>query len=202
MARNLGPKHKLCRRLGKCIWGSPKCPSEKRAYGPGVHGPNKRGKLSVYGQQLQDKQRIRFHYALPERQMRNTFAEAQRMGGVTGTNLLMLLESRIDCVVYRLGFAPTIFAARQLVVHGHIQVDGKKVDRPAFQVKPGNVVAVRERSRKIPMIAEGAENPPMQMPEYLERPPKAFEGKMTAVPNLETILFKADTAGVIGFYSR
>lgn len=202
MARYLGPKHKLCRRLGSCIWGSPKCPSVKRPYAPGVHGPNRRGKLSVYGQQLQDKQRIRLHYGLMERQMRKTFEEAQRMGGVTGTNLLTLLESRLDSIVYRLGFAPTIHAARQLVVHGHIAVNGEKTTKSAYQVKPGMTVAVREKSRKIPMIVEGAENPPSQLPEYLERPPKAFEGRMISAPNMETLPFKADTAGIIGFYSR
>jgi len=202
MAKQLGPKHKLCRRLGNCVWGSPKCPSIKRPYAPGQHGQNMRRKLSVYGQQLQDKQKIRTHYGLLERQMRKTFKEAQRMGGVTGTNLLMLLESRLDCIVYRLGFAPTVHASRQLVVHGHILVDGKKVDRPSFRVLPGMVVGVRERSKKVPMIQEGAEHPPTVMPEYLERAPKSFEGRMTASPNIETLPFKPDTLSVIGFYSR
>jgi small subunit ribosomal protein S4 len=142
------------------------------------------------------------HYGLLERQMRKTFERAQQMGGVTGTNLLMLLESRLDCVVYRLGFAASIPAARQLVVHRHVMVDGKCVDRPSFQVKAGNAVSIRERSRKIPTVLEGAENPPGVLPEYLERAPKSFEGKMVATPNLETIPFKAETAGVIGFYSR
>jgi small subunit ribosomal protein S4 len=158
--------------------------------------------MSVYGEQLLDKQKIRNHYGLLERQMRRTFARAQRMGGVTGTNLLMLLESRLDSVVYRLGFAPTMAAARQLVVHCHILVDDKKVDKPSFQVKPGMKISVREKSRKVPMIVEGVENPPSFMPEYLEREAKSFEGAMVATPNLETIPFKADTAGVIGFYSR
>lgn len=202
MARKTGPKHKLCRRLGSCIWGDPKCPSLRRPYAPGQHGQNMRRKMSVYGQQLLDKQKIRTHYGLMEKQMRRTFAEAQRMGGVTGTNLLMLLESRLDCIVYRLGWAQSIAAARQLVNHGHIQVDGKKVDVPSFRVKPGMAISVRERSRKVPGIANGAENAPAMMPEYLDRAPKSFEGKMTATPNLETIPFKAETAGVIGFYSR
>jgi small subunit ribosomal protein S4 len=114
----------------------------------------------------------------------------------------MLLESRLDCVVYRLGFAASIPAARQLVVHRHVMVDGKCVDRPSFQVKAGNAVSIRERSRKIPTVLDGAENPPVVLPEYLERAPKSFEGKMVATPNLETIPFKAETAGVIGFYSR
>jgi small subunit ribosomal protein S4 len=161
-----------------------------------------RRKMSVYGQQLLDKQRIRMHYGLLERQMRKTFKEAQRMGGVTGTNLLMLLESRLDCIVFRLGFAPTIAAGRQLVNHGHILVDGKKVDIASFRVMPGMSIGVSERSKKVPIIADGAESPPTVMPEYLERAPKSFEGRMVATPNSETIPFKADTAGVIGFYSR
>ena len=202
MSKYIGPKHKLCRRLGSCMWGDPKCPSIKRAFPPGQHGQTVRRKLSVYGQQLLDKQRIRMHYGLLERQMRKTFEKAQRMGGVTGTNLLMLLESRIDCIVYRLGFAPTINAARQLVVHGHILVNGKRVDKPSFQVKPLMVISISEGSRKIPMIEEGAENLPTVLPSYLERAQKSFEGRMTAVPNMETIPFKAETAGVIGFYSR
>lgn len=202
MRKHSGPKHKLCRRLGGCIWGSPKCPSVKRPYGPGQHGQNLRRKTSVYGEQLLEKQKIRTHYGLMERQMRKTFKEAQRMGGVTGTNLLMLLESRLDCIVYRLGFASTIPAARQLVNHGHILIDGKKVDIPSFRVKPGMVVSIRERSRKMPMIEANVENPPAVLPEYLERPAKSFEGKMTAAPNSETIPFKADTLVVIGFYSR
>lgn len=202
MARYLGPKHKLCRRLGSCIWDSPRCPSLKRPYAPGQHGQNQRRKQSVYGQQLLEKQKLRMHYGILEKQMRRTFEKAQRLGGVTGTNLLMLLESRLDCVVYRLGFARTIHAARQLVNHGHILVDDKKVDIPSFRVMPEMKVSVREKSRKIPMIAEGAEDTPHKMPEYLERLPKSFEGRMTALPNLETIPFQANTQGVIELYSR
>lgn len=202
MAKYTGPRHKLCRRLGSCIWGSPKCPSVKRPFSPGQHGQGMRRKLSVYGQQLLEKQRIRMHYGLLERQMSKTFKEAQRMGGVTGTNLLMLLESRLDAVVYRLGFAPTIAAARQLVNHGHILIDGKGVNIPSFRVMPGMVVSIRERSKKVPIIAEGAEHPPQIIPEYLERAPKSFEGRMKTLPNSETLPFKPETAGVIGFYSR
>lgn len=202
MARKLGPKHKLCRRVGECLWNSPRCPSIQRPYAPGQHGQNMRRKLSVYGSQLLEKQKIRTHYGLLERQMRKTFASAQRMGGVTGTNLLMLLESRLDCVVFRMGFAPSIAAARQLVAHGHICVNGKKVDIPSYRVIPGNTVNIREKSQKIPMIAAGAESPSYQIPEYLDREPKSFEGKMVASPTIETIPFKGDTQAVIGFYSR
>lgn len=114
----------------------------------------------------------------------------------------MLLESRIDCIIHRLGFTKTIPAGRQLVTHGHVLVDGKKVDKPSFQVKSGMTISIKEKSQKIPMIADGADSPPDAIPEYLERAEKSFVGKMTAVPNLETIPFKADTSGVIGFYSR
>ncbi len=202
MAKYIGPRHKLCRTLGSCIWGSPKCPSIKRPYPPGQHGPTLRRKLTVYGQQLLDKQKIQRHYGLLERQMRRTFERAQRMGGVTGANLMMLLESRLDTIVYRLGFANTMPAARQLVSHGHVLVDGKACNIPSFQVKPGMTITIREKSRKIPMIEQGAENPPAVLPEYLERAAKSFEGRMVSQPTLETIPFKADTAGVIGFYSR
>ncbi len=202
MGRYTGPKHKLCRRLGSCVWGDPKCPSLKRPYAPGQHGPVLRRKATVYGQQLLDKQRIQTHYGLLEKQLRRTFAKAQRMGGVTGTNLLLLLESRLDSVVYRLGFARTMHQARQVVGHGHILVDGQKCNMPSFQIKPGMVVSIREKSRKIPALAEGAASPPVAIPEYLERANDSFEGKMIANPNLETIPFKPDTAGIIGFYSR
>jgi small subunit ribosomal protein S4 len=156
----------------------------------------------VYGQQLLEKQRIRTHYGLLERQMRKTFFEAQRLGGVTGTNLLMLLESRLDSVIHRLGFAPSFAAARQLVGHGHITVNGKKVDRPSYQVKPGMTIGIREKSRKVPVIAAGVEQSHGVIPDYLERADKSFEGRMLSTPNSETIPFKAETAGVIGFYSR
>ena len=202
MARHTGAKHKLCRRLGECIWGKPTCPANKRPVPPGQHGQNQRRKKSVYGTQLLHKQRVRTHYGLMEKQMRNLFAKAKSMGGVTDTNLLMLLESRLDCVIYRMGFANTVPAARQVVNHSHVLVNGRKTDIPSYRVIPGDVISIREKSRKMPMIADGAENPPYQLPEYLERAPKSFEGKMIAVPNAETIPFKADTQAVIGFYSR
>lgn len=202
MARYTGPKHKLCRRLGECIWGKPNCPAIKRPFPPGQHGQNQRRKKSVYGLQLLQKQKLRFHYGLLERQLRSVFAEAKRMGGVTDNNLMMLLESRLDTVVYRLGFANTMPAARQVVSHGHVVVDGKRVDIPSFRVKPGMSVAIREKSRKIPMIVNNVETPGRPIPEYLERPEGAYEGKMVALPTTETIPFQADTQSVIGYYSR
>jgi len=202
MARYRGAKHKLCRRLGECIWSSPNCPSAKRPFPPGQHGQNQRRKKSVYGTQLLQKQRVRVHYGLMERQLSNIFAEAKRMGGVTDHNFMMLLESRLDAVTYRLGFANSMQAARQLVSHGHITVDGKRVDRPSFRVTPGMAVGVREKSRKIPMIVNGVELPGRRVPDYLERPQGEFEGKMVSLPNSETIPFQADTQAIIGYYSR
>lgn len=201
MARYTGPKHKLCRRLGECIWGNTNCPSAKRPYPPGQHGQNMRRKRSVYGNQLLQKQKIRVHYGLIEKQMRTTFQQAKNMGGVTDNNLMMLLESRLDSVVYRLGFGNSMRAARQLVSHGHIQVNGKSVNIPSYRVQVDDVVSVREKSRKIPTLLHGVENPP-PIPEYLEREANSFEGKMIATPNLQTVPFQPDTQSVIGFYSR
>lgn len=203
MAKYRGPKHKLSRRVGKCIWGRADSPAEKRPYPPGQHGKTLRRKLSVYGIQLLEKQKLRMYYGgIMERQMRRIFDQARRLGGNTGTNLLMLLESRLDTVIWRLGFAPTIFAARQMVNHCHVLVDGKKVNIPSFLVKPGMVISIRPRSRKIPIIADGAENPPMELPEYLEREAKSFEGKMIGTPNIANFPVQFDTTSIIGFYSR
>ena len=203
MARYLGPKHKLSRRIGSCIWGNAKSPAAKRPFPPGQHGQNLRRKMSVYGVQLLAKQKMRMYYGgIMEKQMRRIFAKAQNMGGNTGTNLLMLLESRLDTAIWRLGFAPTIFAARQLVSHCHILVDGKKCNVPSATLKPGATISIRERSRKIPMIAEGSEHPPRELPEYYAREAKSFEGKMVATPNAETSPVEMDTLSIIGFYSR
>lgn len=134
--------------------------------------------------------------------MRKIYKEAQRLPGNTGTNLLALLETRLDAVIYRLGFAPTIDAARQFVNHGHVLVDNKKVDAPSYRVKSGQTISIREKSRKIPLIADLTENPPAPIPEYLERAAKSFEGRVVATPNIETIPFKIDLLPIIGYYSR
>jgi small subunit ribosomal protein S4 len=202
MARYHGPKHRLSRRVGECIWGRNSRPVENRPYPPGQHGKNLRRKLSVYGIQLLEKQKMRMYYGgIMERQMRRIFDNARRLGGNTGTNLMMLLESRLDTVVWRMGFTNTIFAARQLVNHCHVQVDGKKVNIPSFLVKPGMTISIRPRSRKIPMVVDGVNHPPQDLPEYLEREAKSFEGKMVATPNVPFPV-EFDTTSVIGFYSR
>ena len=156
MARYTGPVWKKSRRLSFSVLETGQ-ELKKRTYAPGQHGPTKRIKLSGYGTQLREKQRIRNMYGLNERQFANLFQKASKMEGMAGVNFLLLLESRLDNVVYRMGFARTRKAARQLVNHGHIEVNGKKVDIPSAQVFPGDVVAVRENARNMKVIAEALE---------------------------------------------
>lgn len=201
MARYTGPKHAMCRRVGRPLCGSPKCPALKRPYPPGQHGPGRRQKLSEYGRRLLEKQKLRFMYGVLERQFRRYFERAQRARGNTGERLLQLLETRLDNLVYRLGFAPTIWAARQLVVHGHIQVNGRKVDRPSYQVRPGDVIAVREKSRRIPMIQESLENA-QRVPDYLSVEPEKFQGTLLRVPARDEIPVDVEESLIVEFYSR
>ena len=153
MARYTGPVWKKARRLSFSVLETGE-ELKKRTYAPGQHGPTKRIKLSGYGTQLREKQRIRIMYGLNERQFANLFAKASKMDGMAGVNFLVLLESRLDNLVYRMGFAKTRKAARQLVNHGHIEVDGKKLDIPSAEIKPGQVIAVRENARNFAVINE------------------------------------------------
>ena len=158
MARYIGPVCKLCRREEKKLFlkgskcTSPKCPLEKRNFAPGQHGRTRRSKMTEYGVQLREKQKMRRIYGLLERQFANTYQKALRMKGVTGENLLRLLERRLDNIVYRLGFAPSRNAARQLVRHRHFTVNDRLVDIPSYLVKAGDVIKVREKSRKMELI--------------------------------------------------
>ncbi len=153
MARYIGPKTKIARRFGEPIFGPDKVLA-KRNFPPGQHGANKRRKTSEYGTQLREKQKAKYTYGVLEKQFANLFEKASRMKGITGEILLQLLESRLDNVVYRLGIAPTRAAARQLVLHRHITVDGKVVGIPSYQVTPGQLVGVRERSKSLEVIAD------------------------------------------------
>ena len=153
MARYTGPKTKIARKLGEPIFGEDKY-FEKKNYPPGQHGTNRRRKMSEYGTQLREKQKAKYTYGVLERQFRNLFNKASRMKGVTGEVLLQLLEARLDNIVYRLGIAPTRAAARQLVLHRHITVDGKVVNIPSYSVSEGQVVAVREKSKSLEVIQD------------------------------------------------
>ena len=155
MTKRTSAKHKIDRRMGENIWGRPKSPVNKREYGPGQHGQRRKGKLSDFGLQLRAKQKLKGYYGdLTEKQFRRIFNTAEKERGDTGEKLVGLLERRLDAVVYRAKFVPTVFAARQFVNHGHVLVNGKKVDIPSYSVKEGDIVEVRERSKEMGLIVE------------------------------------------------
>lgn len=200
MARYTGPAWKKSRRYGISLSGTGK-ELEKRPYAPGQHGPNQRRKLSEYGLQQQEKQKLRFMYGLNERQFRRTFDEAGRMKGVHGENFMILLESRLDNLVYRLGLARTRRQARQLVNHGHITVNGKRVDIPSYRVKPGNVIGVKEKSRNLSIVKEALEVNNF-VPEYLSFDENKLEGTYTRLPERSELPAEITEALIVEFYSK
>ncbi|WP_163971663.1 30S ribosomal protein S4 [Oceanobacillus halotolerans] len=200
MARYTGSVWKKSRRLGISLTGTGK-ELDKRPYAPGQHGPNQRKKMSEYGLQLQEKQKLRFMYGLNERQFRNLFDQAGNMKGVHGENFMTLLESRLDNIVYRLGLARTRRQARQLVNHGHITVDGKRVDIPSFRVKPGQTIGLREKSQNLDIIKEAIEVNNF-VPEYLTFDEDKMEGSYTRYPERSELPAEINEALIVEFYSR
>ncbi|WP_423802675.1 30S ribosomal protein S4 [Neobacillus sp. SAB-20_R2A] len=200
MARYTGPSWKLSRRLGISLSGTGK-ELEKRPYAPGQHGPNQRKKLSEYGLQLQEKQKLRHMYGVNERQFRNLFDRAGKLGGVHGENFMVLLESRLDNVVYRLGLARTRRAARQLVNHGHILVDGARVDIPSYRVAAGQTISVREKSRNLDVIKEAIEATNF-VPDYLTFDADKLEGTFTRLPERSELPAEINETLIVEFYSR
>ena len=177
MSKRESAKYKIDRRLGENIWGRPKSPVNKREYGPGQHGQRRKGKLSDFGLQLRAKQKLKGHYGdISEKQFRKTYEEANRRKGDTPENLIGLLERRLDAVIYRAKFVPTIFAARQFVNHGHVEVNGKRVNIASYRVKEGDVVSIRERSRQLAIVLEAVGLAERDVPDYLE----VDHNKMTA----------------------
>lgn len=199
MARYTGPRWKLSRRLGISLSGTGK-ELAKRPYAPGQHG-QARKKLSEYGIQLQEKQKLRLMYGLNERQFRNLFDKSGKMQGIHGENFMKLLELRLDNLVYRLGFARTRSQARQLVVHGHITVNGQKVDRPAFTVSIGDVIGLRERSRNLTIVKESLEERSF-LPEYLTFDESKMEGSLTRLPDRSELSSEINETLIVEFYSR
>lgn len=199
MSRYTGPKFKLSRRLGISLSGTGK--ELKRPYPPGQHGPGQRKKISGYGIQLQEKQKLRHMYGLSEKQFRNLYNKANNMQGIVGENFMILLECRLDNLVYRLGFSNTRSGARQLVAHGHITVDGKKVDIPSYSVTPGQVIGLRERSRNLKVVKEAIENN-NYTPDYLEFNEQALEGKFIRMPERSELAPEIDETQIVEFYSR
>ncbi|KFZ43194.1 30S ribosomal protein S4 [Anoxybacillus flavithermus] len=200
MARYTGPTWKISRRLGISLSGTGK-ELQKRPYPPGQHGPGQRKKLSEYGMQLQEKQKLRHMYGVNERQFRKTFEEAGKMPGKHGENFMILLESRLDNLVYRLGFARTRRQARQLVNHGHILVDGSRVDIPSYRVKPGQTISVREKSRNLQIIKEALEVNNF-VPDYLTLDADKLEGTYTRLPERSELPAEINEALIVEFYSR
>jgi small subunit ribosomal protein S4 len=200
MARYTGPSWKLSRRLGISLSGTGK-ELEKRPYAPGQHGPNQRKKLSEYGLQLQEKQKLRHMYGVNERQFHNLFVKAGKMSGVHGENFMILLESRLDNLVYRLGLARTRRAARQLVNHGHILVDGSRVDIPSYRVTPGQTISVREKSRNLEVIKEAIEVN-NYVPDYLTFDADKLEGTFTRLPERSELPAEINETFIVEFYSR
>ena len=194
-------KHKLCRRLGYCIWNMPKCPSVKRPYAAGLQGKNrKKSKLSTYGVMMQEKQKLKAHYALTESQLRNLFLVAKRKEGRTNETLMQHIEMRLDATVYHSGMAPTIFAAKQFVSHRHILVDGKIVDRPSFQLKPGQVVSIN--AEKSPKVAEIAREVNSTIPPYYETNKEELKVTVLREPMIEEIPVQVKAMRVVEYYAR
>jgi len=201
MARYTGPRVKISRRLGVPIFGPSKY-FERRNYPPGVHGPRLRRKLTDYAYALMEKQKLRFYYGLTEKQFRRVYEQAARKRGVTGEIMLQILEMRLDNVVYRLGFAPTRPAARQMVVHGHILVNGKKVTIPSYALKVNDVVEVRNKSSPRQLATRSLESPNVRVPDWLSLQKDLFRGVVLRVPTREEIQPIANEQTVVEFYSR
>jgi len=205
MSKRHSAKYKLDRRLGENIWGRPKSPVNRREYGPGQHGQRRKGKLSDFGLQLRAKQKLKGHYGdISEKQFRKTYEEADRRKGDTPDNLIGLLESRLDAVVYRAKFVPTIFAARQFVNHGHIQVNGRRVNIPSFRCKPGDVIEIKEKSRDLAIVLEASQMAERDVPDYMEVDHTKMVATYTRVPGLTDVPFAVQMEPnlVVEFYSR
>ncbi|SFB25204.1 SSU ribosomal protein S4P [Lentibacillus halodurans] len=200
MARFTGSDWKKSRRLGISLTGTGK-ELDRRPYAPGQHGPNQRKKMSEYGLQLQEKQKLRFMYGLNERQFRNLFTQASKMKGVHGENFMILLESRLDNIVYRLGLARTRRQARQLVNHGHVTVDGGRVDIPSYRVMPGQVIGLREKSQNLDIVKEAIEVNNF-VPEYLTFDEDKKEGTYSRYPERSELPAEINEALIVEFYSR
>lgn len=202
MARYTGPRVKKMRALGVELPGLSRKSIERRPYAPGQHGQTRRRKLSDFGRQLLEKQKLRLNYGVGERQFRRLVVAAKRSKTATGEKLLELLERRLDNVVFRAGFAPTIPAARQLVNHGHFLVNGRRVDIASFSVQDGDVVALREKSRALPVVVASMENPALLRPDWLEFNGTTHTARIMASPTPESVPFEIDVQLVVEYYSK
>lgn len=205
MTKRVRAKHKIDRRLGENIWGRAKSPINRRNSRPGQHGERRAGKLSDYGQQLRAKQKLKGYYgSITERQFNRVYKEAARLKGSTSEHLIGLLERRLDAVVYRAKFVPTVFAARQFVSHGHISVNGRRVTIPSYRCKVGDVVEIKESSRQLALVLEGIKSPERDVPEYIDADHNKMTAKFVRVPTLSDVPYQVhmEPQLVVEFYSR
>ena len=205
MTKRTSAKYKLDRRMGENIWGRPNSPVNKRSYGPGQHGQRRKSKMSDFGLQLRAKQKLKGYYGdLTEKQFRRIYGEAERVKGDTGENLIGLLERRLDAVVYRAKFVATVFAARQFVNHGHVRVNGKKVNIPSYRVKEGDVIEVRDRSKQLASVLEAVQLPERDVPDYLETDHSKLTATFVRTPGLSDVPYPVvmEPNLVVEFYAK
>ena len=205
MTKRTAAKYKIDRRMGENIWGRPKSPVNRREYGPGQHGQARKSKLSDFGLQLRAKQKLKGYYGdLTEKQFRRIFADADRMKGDTGENLIGMLERRLDAVVYRAKFVMTVFAARQFVNHGHVLVNGKAVNIPSYRVKEGDVISVRDKSKQMTVLLEAVQSSERDVPDYLEVDHSKMTATFVRTPGLSDVPYPVimEPNLVIEFYAQ
>ena len=205
MTKRTAAKYKIDRRMGENIWGRAKSPVNKREYGPGQHGQRRKNKLSDFGTQLRAKQKLKGYYGdMTEKQFKRIYADAARVRGDTGANLIGLLERRLDAVIYRAKFVPTIFAARQFVNHGHVTVNGARVNIASYRVKEGDVIAVRERSRQLAIVIESAALTERDVPDYLEVDHNKMTATFVRVPGLGDVPYPVQMEPnlVVEYYAK
>ncbi|AGT08044.1 30S ribosomal protein S4 [Paracoccus aminophilus] len=205
MTKRTAAKYKLDRRMGENIWGRAKSPVNRREYGPGQHGQRRKNKLSDFGTQLRAKQKLKGYYGdLTEKQFRRIYAEAERVKGDTGENLIGLLERRLDAVVYRSKFVPTIFAARQFVNHGHVQVNGQRVNIASYRVKEGDVISVRDKSRQLAIVLEAVGLAERDVPDYIEVDTNKLTATFVRTPTLGDVPYAVvmEPNLVVEFYAQ
>lgn len=205
MSKRVQAKYKIDRRMGENIWGRPKSPVNRREYGPGQHGQRRKGKMSDFGTQLRAKQKLKGYYGnISEKQFRGYYEEALRLKGDSGENLIGLLERRLDAVVYRAKFVATVFAARQFINHGHIRVNGKRVNIASYQVKPGDVIEVKQASKQLAIVLEANALAERDVPDYIEADHNKQTAKFVRVPTLADVPYavQMEPSLVVEFYSR
>lgn len=204
MSKRIEAKYKVCRRLGVNLWGRPKSPTNRRDYGPGQHGQRRR-KPSDFGNQLQAKQKLRCYYGnITEKQFQRYYQKAANVKGDTGENLIGILECRLDSVIYRMKFVPTVFSARQFISHGHVSVNGVRVTVASYLVNEGDVVTIKKKSQELPLVLTAIDSPEREVPDYIDVSHDRMEGTFVRIPKLADVPYPVQMEPnlVVEYYSR